>query len=98
MFALLYLALAIFLGDQLCRRFLRYVSVVQRCATAVISGVLFSTWFTYSAAWLFKGTKSPLLWGDVCFFAVGLCFVWLIRRRSRRGLGVSGEFVRQRVP
>jgi DNA-binding beta-propeller fold protein YncE len=98
MFALLYLALAIYLGDQLCRRFLRYVSVAQRCATAVIAGVLVSTWFTYCAAWLFKGTKTPLLWGDLCFFAVGIGLVWVIRRRSRRGLAVAGEFVRPRVP
>ena len=80
MLALLYLALAIYLGDQLSRRFFRFVTVAQRCATAVLVGLLLSTWFTYVASWVFRRTQLPLLWGDLCFFAVALVSIWLLRR------------------
>jgi len=72
MLALLYLALAIYLGDQLCRRCFRFISVAQRLASAVIVGVLVSSWFTYLASWMFRATARPVLWGDLCFFAVAI--------------------------
>jgi DNA-binding beta-propeller fold protein YncE len=98
MLALLYLALAIYLGDQLSRRFFRFVTVAQRCATAVIVGLLLSTWFTYLAAWLFRATTLPLLWGDICFFAAAAAVIWQIRRRARRGIGAEAELIPPRVP
>jgi sugar lactone lactonase YvrE len=94
MLALLYLGLAIYLGDQVCRRFLRFVSVTQRCATAVLVGLLLSSWFTYVAAWLFGRTRSPLLWADLCFFAVALVSIW----RARRGRLREAQFIQPRVP
>src|SRR6476469_2278574 len=94
MFALLYLAFDIFLGDQLCRRFFRFTSMAQRLASAVIVGVFLSSWFTYLASWVFRATARPVLWGDLCFFAVALGAIWLIRRgRSRSARGI-----RPRVP
>ena len=57
MLALLYLVLAIYLGDQVSRRFFRFVTVAQRCATAVLAGLLLSTWFTYVASWVFGRTR-----------------------------------------
>jgi sugar lactone lactonase YvrE len=93
MLALLYLALAIYLGDQLCRRFFRFITVAQRCATAVLVGLLLSTWFTYVASWVFRRSHLPLLWGDLCFFAVALVSIWLLRRRDR-----DGKFIRPRTP
>ncbi|MDP9099428.1 MAG: NHL repeat-containing protein [Verrucomicrobiota bacterium] len=97
MLALLYLALAIYLGDQLSRRFFRFVTVAQRCATAVIVGLLLSTWFTYMASWLFRATTRPLLWGDICFFAAAAAIIWKIRRRARRGIAAEVEFISPRV-
>lgn len=94
MLALLYLVLAIYLGDQLCRRCFRFLSVAQRLASAVIVGLLVSSWFTYLASWLFRATARPVLWGDLCFFALALGAIWFIRRRPSR----SARFIQPRVP
>src|SRR4051812_47311015 len=98
MLALLYLILAIYFGDQLSRRFFRYVSVAQRCATAVLVGLLFSTWFTYSVAWLFRRTTTPLVWANLCFLGVAAVWIWVRRRRKRRGIYHDAQFVLPRVP
>jgi sugar lactone lactonase YvrE len=98
MLALLYLALAICLGDQVSRVFFRFITVAQRCATAVIVGLLFSSWFTYLAAWVFRHTQRPLLWADLCFLVVALGTLALLRRRIRRGLGGEAQFIRPRTP
>jgi DNA-binding beta-propeller fold protein YncE len=81
MLALIYLALAIALGDLLCRRFYRFVSVPHRWAAAVLVGMLLSTWFTYLAGLAFAHTAEPLLSADVLFFvaAPGAIF-WLSRK------------------
>ena len=97
MLAILYLTLAIYLGDQISQRFFRYVSVAQRCATAVLVGLLLSTWFTYVASWLFRNTTTPLFWGDLCFFAMAGTILWRIRRKARRGVA-KPEFIMPRVP
>jgi hypothetical protein len=69
MLALIYLVLAIYLGDFLCRRFYRFASVAHRLAAGVITGLLVSAWFTYLAGLLFTRAKQPLLWGNASFFA-----------------------------
>ncbi len=61
MLALIYFALAICVGDFLCRRFYRFVSVAHRCAAALLVGLLISTWFTYLAGLAFAWTARPLL-------------------------------------
>ena len=94
MLALLYLILAIYLGDQLCRRSFRFISVAQRCASAVIVGVLVSSWFTYLASWVFRRAARPLLWGDLCFFILAIGVIWMIRRRPSR----SARYIKPRVP
>ena len=98
MLALIYLILAIYLGDQLSRRFFRYVSVAHRWATAVIVGLLLSTWLTYVTAWAFRHTSMPLLWGDLCFFVIGVTWIALSRRRARRGMCHEAQFIQPRVP
>src|SRR3954462_5898101 len=94
MIALLYLLLAMYLGDRLSRRCFRYLSVAHRGATAVLVGLLFSSWFTYIVAWCFRRARSPLLWADICFFAVAIGWIWISRRRWRR----AAQFVRPRLP
>lgn len=98
MLALIYLALVIYLGDQLSRRFFRFVTLAQRYATAVIVGLLLSSWFTYLASWLFRATTRPLLWGDLCFFATAAAIIWKIRGRARRGIITEAEFISPRAP
>jgi DNA-binding beta-propeller fold protein YncE len=72
MLALIYLTLAICLGDLLCRRFYRFVSVPHRSAAAVLVGLLVSSWFTYLAGLAFARFWRPLLWGDVLFFVAAI--------------------------
>lgn len=98
MLALIYLSLAIYLGDSLSRRFFRFVSVAHRCAAAALVGLLISSWFTYLVGWLFRHTARPLLWADLCFFAAALGGIWLFKRRSRRGSGNYAEFIQPRPP
>jgi sugar lactone lactonase YvrE len=98
MLAFLYLGLAIYLGDLISRRVFRFVNVAQRCATAVIVGVLLSSWFTYLVSWLFRATAKPLLRGDLCFFALAAAVIWIARRRARRGFVTAGRFIYPRVP
>ncbi|HSP45751.1 MAG TPA: hypothetical protein VLO30_07140, partial [Chthoniobacterales bacterium] len=98
MLALLYLGLAIYLGDRLCRRFFRFVSVAHRCASAVLVGLLVSSWFTYLVAWIFGRTQRPLLWADLCFLAVAAAAIRSVRRRARRGIYCDPKFIHPRVP
>jgi DNA-binding beta-propeller fold protein YncE len=68
MLALIYFALAICVGDFLCRRFYRFVSVAHRCAAALLVGLLISSWFTYLAGLAFAWTARPLSWANLLFF------------------------------
>jgi DNA-binding beta-propeller fold protein YncE len=67
MLALIYFGLAICLGDFLCRRFYQFASVAHRCAAAILSGLLISSWFTYLAGLLFTRARQPLLWANLLF-------------------------------
>ena len=75
MFALIYLALAICVGDFFCRRFYRFVSVAHRCAAALLVGLLISSWFTYLAGLAFAWTAKPLLWANLLFFLAVLALL-----------------------
>lgn len=84
MLALIYLGLAIALGDLLCRRFYRFVSVPHRCAAATLVGPVLSTWFTYLAGLACYRTAEPLLWADILFFVTATAvIVWLSRNRVK---------------
>lgn len=80
MLALIYLGLAIALGDLFCRRFYRFLSVPHRYATAILVGILLSTWFTYLAALAFAHTAEPLLWADLLFFLVAAAICWFAKK------------------
>ena len=67
MLALIYFALAAFVGDFLCRRFYHFESVAHRCAAAILVGLLVSSWFTYLAGLAFFWTSQPLLWANLLF-------------------------------
>src|SRR6266550_3798450 len=97
MFALIYLAVAIYLGDLLCRRFYRFVSSAHRLAAAVLVGLLLSSWSTYLLALVFAQTAKPLLWADLCFFGVAMTVMLLSIRRSRRQVGSHPVFIEPRA-
>jgi streptogramin lyase len=81
MLALIYLGLAIALGDLLCRRFYRFVSIPHRWAAATLVGILLSTWFTYLAGLTLGHTGEPLLLADLLFFAVALSTIFWVSRK-----------------
>src|SRR6516225_9574247 len=92
MLALIYFGLAICVGDFLCRRFYRFESVAHRCAAAILSGLLISTWFTYLAGLLFTHARQPLLWANLLFGIVAIAVLswskWkhkVIKRAQRAG-------------
>ena len=59
MLALIYFVLAVLVGDSLCRRFYQFESVAHRCATAILVGVLVSSWFvSVGAGFLLDATTS----------------------------------------
>jgi DNA-binding beta-propeller fold protein YncE len=97
MLALIYLALAVYLGDLLCRQFYRFVSTPHRWAAAVLVGLLASSWFIYLAALVFAQTAKPLLWADVSFFAAAVGVIFLSIRRSRRQTGRRPVFIEPRA-
>src|SRR5215467_7399391 len=84
MVALIYLGLAIALGDVLCRGSCRFVSVPHRYAGAILVGILLSTWFTCLAALAFALTAEPLLWANLLFFVAAAVVIFWLSRRSLR--------------
>ena len=84
MLALIYLGVAIALGDLLCRRFYRFVSIPHRWAAAVLVGVVLSTWFTYLAVLAFSHLAQPLLSADLLFFVVAAGAIFWLSRKARK--------------
>src|SRR6267378_6471948 len=75
MLALIYLGLALAVGDFLCRRFYRFASVAHRCGAAILVGLLVSSWFTYLAGLAFAWTAKPLLWANLLFLVAVLALL-----------------------
>lgn len=84
MLALIYLGLAIALGDALCRRFYRFLSTPHRWAAAILVGILLSTWFTYLARLGFSHLGEPLLSADLLFFVVAAGAIFWLSRKGRK--------------
>src|SRR5438309_5046691 len=91
MLALIYLALAACVGDFLCRRFYQFASVAHRCAAAILSGLLISTWFTYLAGLLFTRARQPLLWANLLFAIAAIAVLWWNKRKHKVINRVQGE-------
>src|SRR6266550_6061682 len=83
MLALIYLGLAICVGDFLCRRFYRFISVAHRWAAAILVGLLVSSWFTYLAGLAFWWTSRPLLWGNLLFFVAAVSLLTWPKWKSK---------------
>ena len=83
MLAVIYLGLVICVGDFLCRRFYRFVSVAHRCAAAILVGLLVSSWFTYLAGLAFWWTSRPLLWGNLLFFVASVALLTWPKWKSK---------------
>jgi sugar lactone lactonase YvrE len=81
MLALIYLGVAICVGERLCGYLYRFISTAHRWAAGTLVGLLLSTCFTYLAARHFASAKNPLLYGDILFFGVAAIFLlWAPKR------------------
>lgn len=77
MLALVYLAVTIYLGDRICRRFHSFLSIPHRWASAFIVGCLIAGWVTYLVGLVFAHALVPLFWGNLVFFLVAIAtFTW----------------------
>src|ERR1700757_4967673 len=91
MLALIYFGLAICVGDFFCRRFSRCEPVPHRCAPAILSGLLISTWFTYLAGLLFTRARQPLLWANLLFGIAAITVLAWSRRKGKVIKRAQGE-------
>ena len=91
MLALIYFALAAFVGDFLCRRFYQFESAAHRCAAAILVGLLVSSWFTYLAGLAFFWTPQPLLWANLLFFVAAVALLSWPKWKGRILKSTSGE-------
>src|SRR6476619_7599845 len=91
MLGLIYLALAIALGDQLCRRFYRFVSSYPRWAAATLVGLLISTWITSLMGLAFAATSKPLLCANLLLLRSWVSALAFVRRRSKPGISMHRD-------
>jgi hypothetical protein len=96
MMALIYLILAICVGDFFCRRFYQFESVAHRCAAAVLTGLLISSWFTYLAGLAFFWTSRPLVWANLLFFVAAIALLSWPKWKRRVLKGNSAEIQEMR--
>ncbi len=91
MLALIYFLLAALVGDSLCRRFYQFESFAHRCATAILVGLLVSTWFTYLVGLAFFWTRQPLVWANLLFFIAAVALLSWPKWKGRIFKSTSGE-------
>src|SRR5436190_9184114 len=91
MLALIYFALAVCVGDFLCRRFYQFESAAHRCAAAILVGLLVSSWFTYLAGLAFSWASRPLVWANLLFFIAAIAMLSWPKWRSRIVKGGSAK-------
>ena len=91
MLALIYFALAVCVGDFLCRRFYQFESIAHRCAAAILVGLLVSSWFTYLAGLAFFWASRPLVWANLLFFIAAIAVLSWPKWRSRIVKGGSAK-------
>ena len=75
MLALIYLGLAICVGERICGHFFRYISTAHRWATGTLIGILLTACFTYLVGRHVAGSSRPLLLADIVFFAAAAIFL-----------------------
>src|ERR1700756_5512547 len=91
MLVLIYLALAVCVGDFLCRCSYQFKSVAHRCAAAILVGLLVSSWFTYLTGLAFFKTSRPLLWANLIFSVAAIAVLSWPKWKGRIVKSTSGE-------
>lgn len=83
MLAIVYLLLMVALGDAIGRRFLPFLSIPHRLASAFLCGLLFSSWFTYLVGYIFAESASPMFWANAVFFVVAISVIYFLNRNTQ---------------
>src|ERR1051325_2056546 len=91
MLAIIYLAVATYFGDVICRRFFWFLSVQHRLATGFLIGLLLSTWITFLTAVVFHGTGQPLLLANLIFALIFAAVAFASRRWPSKNLDVRAD-------
>lgn len=84
MLPLIYLSIAVALGDGICRRFLLMRSPAHHWASAFLVGILISTWLTYLFGLAFAASTRPLIWANLSYFILGGFSIFKLGRGSNR--------------
>lgn len=82
MLALVYLGLAICVGERISGYFFRFISIAHRWATGAVVGILLSACYTYLVGRHFASSSKPLLLADIIFFATTTIFLIKCPRRQ----------------
>ena len=82
MLALAYLAILMFAGDAIGRRWFSYVSWPHRVATAFLIGLPLGAWLSYLVAAGLGDIGDPLLVANVVAAALLGALAWFLRRRA----------------
>ena len=73
------------LGDAIGRRFFSFASLAHRAASAFLIGLLISSWWTYTLAYMCSSASSPMLWGNLLFFLTAIgAILWFKENPSER--------------
>ena len=80
MLALIYLVVAVVIGDRIRAKFWAANSPLNRWAAAFLIGVLVSTWLTYLFAVEFTFAARPLVWANLLYFFTAAFLLFILRR------------------
>ena len=89
MLAIIYLAVSTYLGDLVCCRFFRFISIQHRLATGFLVGLLISTWITFVAAVVFHGISQPLVAANLAFVVLFGVVVLVSRRWPNKNVEID---------
>lgn len=84
MIALGYLAILVFFGDAVSRRWFTFLSLPHRIATAFLVGLLTGTWLSYLTALIASGSSDPMAVGAMASsFGMLIAAIWLWQNPPR---------------
>lgn len=92
MIALVYLAVMVWFGDAIARRWFDFVSLPHRLATGFLVGLLLGTWTSYLAGLAFRGAGDPMAVGAMAStWAMVIAALWLRRRPASSAIASWGS-------
>lgn len=75
MLTLLYLFIALLVGNTICRRLFVFTSAPHRIAANFLIGILACTIVSYLLALAFSGTDHPMAFGNIAFFVLAMLYL-----------------------